>query len=67
MNNHSQNIHRLLSTHKLLLIPTPTRNTFHLIGIFNLNMKSHTSVFGLISVAMIAFLFGTDEGMPVCV
>jgi len=58
-----QDVDSLLSTQELLLVSAASCNTFHFIGILNFDMKSHLGVFGLVSIAMVALLFGTDKMM----
>lgn len=59
-----QDVHSLLSTQELFLIPTPSWNTLHFVSILNLHMQSHPGVFWLIAIAMITFLLWTNQCMP---
>mmetsp|Transcript_13591 Transcript_13591/g.28839 ORF Transcript_13591/g.28839 Transcript_13591/m.28839 type:complete len:267 (+) Transcript_13591:3964-4764(+) len=58
-----EDIHHLPRTQKLLLIPATPRHSLHLIHILNLHMQPHLGILGLIPIAMIALLLGSDQHM----
>ena len=58
-----QDVNGFLSTHELLLVPTAASNTFHLIRILNFHMQPHLGILWLISITVLALLFGTEKVM----